>query len=293
MFYTREYTIHKFDEKLKAILEEKYRLPVQVTTHMLTGEPIRLSFEISEQNPQAEELAKLFPLDDDSWGFVLYEAHYSIDEMRSAKWLYVINTTGKVEAVNGKTLYTHQCFVKTDRWGKPVGRHEVQNEPYVLKAPIKWGRSAFVSDFFNQSRLFCNDTVRNILYAENISGLQFLPVIKKATGQPFGDIFQLGFTHTVPDGALVPLSHIKESICEQCGMHMLQYLDQKARFGVTAGSLDETIDCWQTLPMFFGPGSKGLRGFEQLIVSQKMYRLLTEKKMDRGFVFKPLEIVEL
>jgi hypothetical protein len=269
-------------------------------------------FDISEQYPRFQEIERILPpettteqLDQQFQHYqetgeviadcvtITYQENYRKEELINAKWLTARNISGKVFPVNCETIDTYQCFVKYSKLGRPLGYHEIQNEPYILKAPIKWGRGAFVSAYSHEERLFCNDSVRSMLTAHGMVGLEFCPVMRKSTGQPMDGISQINPMHTVPDGAMVAISGMDEFVCDQCGMHMLKHTDGHGRFGLLDGILDETIDIWQTQPMFFGRSHTACHSASRrLVVSQRMYRFLTENKLDRGFVFSPLEMIE-
>lgn len=313
MYYIRQFYIAPYDAKLKDILENDYHIPCDIHTHAVTGEELAFIFWVSDLHPQIEELNRILPAETTAEESAAKEAHYaktkewikgcvlvshfaqySEEERRSAKWLYARNVTAKVIPVNCETVDGHQCFVKLSKMGHPLGRHEIQNEPYVIRSPIKWGRSAFVSAEYHDERLFCSDRVRQILSANHITGIDFQPVLKKSTMQPMDDIHQLVFTHTIPDGVVVSISGMEDYVCDQCGMHMLRWSYEHNFYGLRDGVLDEDIDFWITQPMFLGAApTDAVRAQQHLIISQKAYRFLIENKLDRGFDFTPLDTVDM
>ena len=312
MYYIRHYIITPCNDELKSLLETKYSIPVEVMQKELTRLSSRMIFDISEQHPHFRELECILPPETtteqlnqqflhyqetgeviDNCISIIYQENYTKEEFKNAKWLTARNITGKVFPANCETIDTYQCFVKYSKLGRPVGCHEIQNEPYILKTPIKWGRSAFVSAYCHEERLFCNDSVRSMLITQGIAGIEFCSVLRKSTAQPMDGISQIIPAYTVPDGAIVGISGMTEVVCDQCGLHMLQYTNGRGRFGLLDGMLDEKIDIWQTQPMFLGRGSTACHSASRrLIISQRMYRFLIENKLDRGFVFAPLEMIE-
>lgn len=312
MYYIRRFSVRPYDAALASTLENDYGIPCKVLTHPETEQKTFFVFEVSDLHPQIEELNKILPesTSDEEYAaqwehyyktgevitnqvVVSHLPQYSEDERRNAKWLEASNVNSKLMPVNCESIDGHMCFVKLSKLGEPLGRHEVQNEPYVIKSPIKWGRSAFVSAYCHGERLFCNDAIRAILEKQNVTGVWFAHVLKKSTGQPMDDIYQLDFTHTIPDGAVVSIERMEDYVCQQCGMHMLRSEDGRSRYGLRSGVLDENIDFWQTQPMFLGrPSTEAIRGQRRLIISQKLYRLLVENKLNRGFAFTPLDIVD-
>lgn len=302
MYYIRHISIFPLDENLKAILESEYNINCTDMIVPHKKEPIGFVFDISDLHPRINELNKLLPpetpyeelrksRDPDSILVLIgHYRHYVESEFLNAKWLLARNSTSKVIPFNCETIDRCECFVGLNKIGVPDGRHRVQNEPYVIRSPIKWGRSAFVSAMYREERLFCNDSIRAILTAEQITGIEFDPVYKKATMKPMEDIHQLKYTHTVPDGAIASFSGYKEYVCEQCGMHMLRQGMEKNSFALRHNFIDESIDLWETLPIFLGSEHvPAINGDKKLIISQKFYRFLRENKFDRGFHFEPLE----
>lgn len=312
MFYIRHYSITPCDDALKATLETVYSIPVEVAMNSSTSLACRMTFEISELHPQFSELERILPPETTTEQLeqqfqhyqetgevisdcvtVIYQENYTKEEFENAKWLMARNATSKVFPENCETIDTQQCFVKCSKLGRPLGCHVIQNEPYILKAPVKWGRSAFVSAYSHEERLFCNDSVQSMLTVQGIVGISFCSVMRKSTGQPIDGISQIVPMNTVPDCALIPMAGMDECICGQCGMHMLRYTSGRGRYGVLKGKLDEQIDLWQTQPMFLGRNQSVCHSASrQLIVSQKLYRFLIDNKLNRGFVFSPLETVE-
>lgn len=312
MYYIRHYIITPCNDELKSLLETEYSIIVEVLPKALTRQSSSMIFDVSEQHPRFQELECILPPETtaeqlelqfqyfqetgeviDDWVTIVYQQNYSEEEFCNAKWLTARNTTSKVTPANCETIDTYQCFVKYSKSGRPLGYHEIQNEPYVLKKPIKWGRSAFISAYCHEERLFCNDSVRSMLTAQGIAGIEFYSVLRKSTNQPMDGVFQIIPVFTVPDGAMVATSGMVEHVCDLCGMHMLRYTNGRGRYGLLEGMLDEQIDIWQTQPMFLGRNKAICHSASrQLIISQRMYRFLIGNKLNRGFVFTSLEIIK-
>ena len=304
MFYIRHYAIYPYDQQLHRILEEQYSIQVDVCHNPLTKVIDSFVFDIAENHPRFDEIECILPteyipliLSSDQivqrYVIILYSPQYSLEELRSAKWLEARNTTAKVTAINGETLNTYRCSLGKTKIGSPIGRHRDQIELYSLNSPIKWGRSFFVSCYANQERLFCNTLARTILEKNNITGIDFSPVLKKSTSQPLDNIFQVRPQNTMPVSAIIPIHDMQRLVCDQCGMPMLRWTSGKCTYGIREGFLDENIDCWQTDAMFVSPSNSTLAdATRRLIISQHMYRTLVDNKLDRGFVFLPLELRE-
>jgi hypothetical protein len=302
MYYIRRFWVYPYNDKLKKVLESEYNIACTVFKDYETEKEKSFVFDVSDLHPKIEELNKLLPPEtpyeelgkdlgsDSILVSICPNKHFAESEFLSAKWLLARNSTSKVIPANCETIDRCECFVGLNKIGIPYGRHMVQNEPYVIKSPIKWGRSAFVSAMYHEERLFCNSSIRAILTAEQITGIEFDPVYKKATMKPMEDIYQLKYTHTVPDGAIVSFVGMEGYVCDQCGMHMLRQSMEKNSFALKHDFIDESIDIWETQSMFLGEKSMPpVDGHRELIISQKFYRFLKENKFDRGFHFEPLE----
>jgi len=302
MYYTYQYWVWPYDDKLKTILESEYNIACTVLRDHETGKGKSFVFDVSDLHPRIDELKKVLPPATpyeelgkplETYSILVWvspDKQFVESDFQNAKWILARNSTSKVIPVNCETIDRCECFVGLNRIGTPYGRHWVQDEPYVIRSPIKWGRSAFVSAEYHEERLFCNDSIRAILTSKQITGIEFAPVFKKATMKPMEDIYQLKYTHTVPDGAIVSLFGMEDYICDQCGMHMLSQCIGKKCFSLKHDFMDESIDLWETQPMFLGEKSyPPVNGRSKLIISQKFYRFLLENKFDRGFHFEPLE----
>ena len=310
MYYIRHYGISPYNEALRETLENQYGIDVEVLIGFETGAPKFFVFDVSDLHPEIDQLNQILPEETtedltaayiaESQGSapvqfvtVIYMPQYTQDELRNAQWLDVRNTSEKVDPVNIGTVDTYQCFIKMSSYGRPLGYHKVQAEPYVLRKPLKWGRASFVSATYHQERLFCNESTLRLLEQNGFVGIRTMPVLRKSTGQPVEDIVQIDIPHVIPDDAVVPVCGMTEFVCEKCGMHMLRWGDGRSHFGLRKGVLDESVDLWKTKPMFFGRGDVAPHSAqEQVIVSQRLYRFLVDHKLDRGFVFTPLEMID-
>lgn len=314
MYYNRHYCISASYENLRSTLENQYGIEVTVLTNHDTGLPTFFIFDVSDMHPQIDQLDRLLPEEAPAehsekqalkcmesqlglpapFAMIIYTPQYTQDELHNAQWLQIRNVTSKVNPVNLADVDTLQCFAKFSKSGVPLGYHEVQAKPYIIKKPIKMGRASFVSAVYHEERLFCSKKTRNLLEHNGFKEIQYLPVFRKTTGQPMEDFFQIDTPHVVPDGAIIAISGMTKHTCKQCGMHMLRWGDGRSQFGLRKDVLDESVDIWKTQPMFFGRGGTETQHSAQrvTIISQRFYRFLIEHRLDRGFVFIPLELIK-
>lgn len=313
MYLIRRYIISPYDENFRKTLENEYAIDVETTTNPLTGKPNSLVFNISDMHPLIDKINQILPSSTVSpyvpsqkdfntvsgnpvsrSVVITYTIQYTQQELLAAKWLEARCITSKIDPENCETIDGYQCFIRLSSMGYSLGRHEVQSELYKIKAPVKFGRSAFASAYAHEERFFCNDEIRKWLLSNKLVGMEFLPVLRKSTTEPIEGIYQIHPQNTIPDEIVVGLCETEDFICEQCGMRMLRIKDGRSRYGLIKGRLDENIDIWKTQPMFLGnrPG-KSARAREKLIISQRMYRILIANKLNRGLVFVPLKEVDI
>ena len=313
MYLIRRYIISPYDEILCKILKNEYAIDVETTTNPLTGKPNSLVFSISDIHPLIDKLKQILPSSTVS-SYILsqeeneavagdpvsrsviitYSIQYTQQELLAAKWLEMRCITSKIDPINCETIDGYKCFVRLSSMGHSLGRHEVQSELYTIKAPIKFGHSAFVSAYAHEERLFCNDEIRKWLAHKELVGMDFFPVLRKSTKEPIEGVYQMCPKNTIPDKIVVGLCETEDHICEQCGMRMLRLKDGRSRYGLIKGKMDENIDIWKTQPMFIGGRmSEAIDAREKLVISQRMYRVLLANKMNRGLAFVPLQEVDI
>ena len=287
--------------ELKDILEQNYHIKTYFSPLSNRSRSCQIVFDLEETHPQFEEIVNAIAQDtwDDSDypaegnGVRVYIPVYSEEEYLSSKWLTVRSSFSKVYVTNEDQLCHKACIFGKDKFGHLRGRHVFEAGGCVVKSPVKWGRTRFASSMTNESRLFCDDAARSILEQHQISGIEFLQVIKKSTKQPMDDIHQLINTFTVPNGGIVGLDYTTDYVCSECGMNMLCWSDQRFKFGIRSGSIPEGLDFCRTLPLFLGSEPDKTYGAHALtLISQKMYRTLKDNMLDRSLWFEPVDIIE-
>lgn len=300
MYYTRHYCIYNIkDILLLTRLENIFGISITALVRPNEKTPFGHVFDIPENHPHFNEIVKILPQESlnlyadvsDEQVSIMYIPNYSEQEYLSAKWLSVRSSFMKVCAENSEDVNGFRCIYSTGKAWSP-GAHCVQNNHYVVKRSVNWGRNFIASSDIDELRLFCGDAAQNIFLKEDLSGIIYRPVIRKSTQLPIEDLYQLDTEHIVPDSSLIPVSHMHSCICPQCGMKMLRCdLDSygRSQYGLMPDSLDANFDLWKTCPALLGPGEGNpVNGDSEFIVSQKMYRVLKNNNMTRNLWFTPL-----
>lgn len=310
MYYNRHYIITFCrDKKLLQLLENEFGIPCIFHDHVA-----RVIFDIPENHPRMDELEQLLPKETplkisnftkeqiSKWLLtplnknevqvsISYSAVYSEEDRRTAPWLDVRSVSGKVKSPDG-FRYGRQCILP----GRPPHRdavHRAQDRPFEIAPPVKWGRNSIACSEWCDRMLFCNKCAKRILTAENLNGLQFDPVHSEKTKSLVPDVFQISSSFTSPDDSFVGISHIENHVCEFCGMKMLIPQNERARYAIREGKLDQSVDIYKTLPLFLPRcgDMEPVHGTSHIIISQRFYRVLADNQMDHALEFTPLNEV--
>lgn len=286
--------------ELKELLETSYTIPCDIIYDSDKTSLLSIGFDVEETHPKFDEIIKVishgqWDTNDGSGNNLFPVVHYPVyseDEYLSAKWLSVRSSFSKIMPVNESQLYSYHCVFGKDNHGVPRARHVEENGTYILKKPIRWNRNYFASSVTSEHILFCNDIARSILEHNQIKGVKFRQVIRKATGEPMDNLCQLINTYTVPNGIITGLTHTRDYVCPQCGMKMLSWNDDRFRFGIHDGIIPDELDFCRTMPLFIGFDPDKTYGAHSVtLISQRMYRVLRTNMLDRSLWFEPIDMV--
>lgn len=304
MYYNRHYSLSGYESipQLRETLERAYGIPCTLLSSGI------LIFDVAEAAPHFIEVERLLPPLTTSEELesllaqnkpfpcarVSYTPVFSEDELLAAEWLEFRAVSLKVNPQNDETLWKTFC-IPPGAAAKPgmcvMGHHFVIDEPFVLEQPVKMRPTQFfcTSAVFQQA-VFCSARAKEILEAENLRGITFLPVMKRGGETACDDLFQLDAA-TIPAEALVPLQYMEQKRCEFCGMPLLTPLDGRERFGIDRRFLDNSVDIYKTPPMFAETNARiPFTCKERYLISAKFYRVLKQKRMTRGLKLAPLPV---
>lgn len=209
---------------------------------------------------------------------------YSKEELLNAEWLTMRSTNDKLEAVNTDHTFAFSCRTKKNfGYGEiDIAYHRKQVFPYEFRHPIKWGKNHFYSSYFGGfETIFCDDLAKSIIKNEEFQDVDFMPVIHYRKNQYLDNIHQIILSNVLPNESLILDKHFIKKECDICGAIQYEY-SGLSRLGVYAEFL-KNADFYRTNYIF---GSGYTNAFN--IVSNRVYRLITDKKIDRNLSFEPL-----
>ncbi len=218
----------------------------------------------------------------------LSESFFSSEELENAKWLTVRSKwhNGYPQPENNNN-YRKGITYSDEKRCKNCGTGLKQIDSFRLMKQPKWGSRCFFMLNWISDELFVSNSTRNILENSDITGLDYREVKNKKGDTVLDDVWQLDIPYILQKGIIPKEPTINNiEVCTECGIPkyhptgigMLTY--QKAVFE-GAPDFVKTFEA-------FGWGSAAP---QKIIVSQKVYRFLTNNKMDRGLVFEPIELV--
>lgn len=317
MYYLRHYNVcldceegHKF----KQILKDKFNIECNIITPIFNSESyITISFDVSENHPHFEELLELIPHETSPVSMenlsveelktllrerksssifinsvdVFYYPHYDEYELLNAEWLQMDCINGKLLPENFDKTHSYKCEIDDSK----IGIHDVQVGPYIAKSDIKFNSSHFCSTALgDQNVLFCNKATMDLINYSKLKGIKFDSVIKKSTNLPLENTFQLCSDEMLIDSAVVPLKDAERYICEKCKANMVIFSTAKGSYGIKREYLNTDRDIYR-IPEIFKYYYPVRNAYGCLIISQRMYKFLHDKKLDRSLRFTPIEII--
>lgn len=213
---------------------------------------------------------------------------FSDEEMLAAPWLTVRTDCMRAESRNEEKTFRYECFeTRYNTNGTPyeIAHHFEQVAPYELK-PIKWDAkhhvdAGCVEQFFT---VFCDGQVKTALESGGVKGVEFSPVIwSRKKGMHLPDTYQITPLGQIPREAIT--IDAEQTVRRECPIcHKERYdFTNTMRLIVEDKYLDPKCDFYNTVRIF---------GFRPphaiMVVSQKVYRILTEAELTRNLVFEPV-----
>ena len=305
MYYIRHYTIYDLQSNALLTLLDNYNISFEMVP-CIGGEDNIVVFDIPENMDRFHEIAPRLPLKTNEeissecssdimskeQVFIDYYPVYSEDERSKAQWLFMRSIPLKVVPEYTEAYWSYHCFFDTGKSNLPMGRHRIQTRPIEIRRPVKWGKNFFSCSLYDPHYLFCNTIAKRILLQSNITGIEFMPVLKKSSKEPIDDVYQLNSSFTIPDQGIVPVNGILTRRCEHCGVKMLYNENGKPEYAINEESIDARVDFLQTLPIFVGAVTNTpTAGYSQFVISQKMYSTLHKNGLDKNVECIPLKTV--
>lgn len=215
------------------------------------------------------------------------ETKYTARELRSAQWLRVRSKwRNGYPQPEGAFAYEAITY-NTDDNCLECGAGLVQQDAFRINKTPSWGNRHFMMLNWVEDELFVDETAKNILTQSGLSGLSFREVKDKKGVQYLDNVYQLQINTVLPEGYVADRRAVNAiNVCPKCGtakyhptgigMHAF-----KAEIFEGAPDLVKSAEV-------FGWGHSATR---LILVSQKLFQVITHNKLERGLVFEPIELV--
>jgi len=245
----------------------------------LPGEHYVITFEIAETDrrwPQVAELIREKNAPD------LYNTAFTPQEIQAAEWVRLMPVfeqgypQPKETWVENPINYENEC--------PQCGVGYRQKAPFRLAKEPRLGKHDFMCLYWTYT-LFCTPKVLETLKAHQIRGYEVWEAIIHRTNQPSKVVSQLVFPNVAAPG-LADVDKLQPETCPQCGITKYAY-HKRGYMHLKREALRPDTDIQLTHEWF---GSGGHSGFREILVSNRLARLILENGW-RGVALKPVEVI--
>lgn len=238
-------------------------------------------YESSSQWPYIKSFYEKYNL------FCICDTHFSKDELQNAQWLTVRSKwlNGYPQPENNFKYET--ITYSNDNYCKECGAGLVQVDSFRIRKEPKWSTKNFMMLNWVFDEIFLNIKAKNILEENDITGISFLPVKNSRGDIILDNIFQLIINTKIDNGLIDDQPHIREMyVCESCGTK--KYISNgKGMLKYKKEVFENVFDIVKSSELF----GSGKVATNEIFVNQKVYKLLSDNKLDRALCFEPIELV--
>ena len=199
---------------------------------------------------------------------------FSAEEMENANWYLLYVTRMGIDTSNVKYTYDAQCPFVT-RYGMHRHRHLYQVNPFVSNKTPKWkNRYNFCSvETGSMTRIFCSDFAKEIIKKNEITGVEFMRVLKRDLETETPDVSQLVFKNKLPLEAYTFIGDYQEDICPFCGKVNYIFTEPNCdNIRLNINVIPKGIDAFGS-EIIIGWGF----GDEPIVISKKFYNLILKE----------------
>lgn len=240
--------------------------------------------DIFEDHPHWKELSfyvKQYDL------FCTSQTLFSKEDLDTAEWMIVWSRwrcgypqpEGEFTSKNYTYDHTQRC--------DNCGFGEFQIAPFRIKKAPKWGQRNFTELFWIDDELFLSEKAKRTIEDMSIPGISFEDVFSKSGAEKLEGVYQLVVSNILPAGLIEEQSALKKTeICPICGQK--RHLNNgrgmdtyRKEIFINAPDIVKTGD-------IFGAEFNSIR---RIIVSQRVYKILLENKLDKDLGFEPIKLV--
>lgn len=238
-----------------------------------------ITFEIDESDPRWPQIADLVR---DKQAPDFFDTIFTPEEIQAAEWLRLVPTfeQGYPQPEEGmawkEITYENQCL--------QCGVRYRQKAPFRLAKEPRLGKHDFMCLYWTYT-VFCTPKVLEALEAHQIQGYEVWEAILHRTNQPSKVVSQLVFPNVAGPG-LADVDKLQPETCSQCGITKYAY-HKRGYMHLKREALRPDVDVLLTNEWF---GSGGYSGFREILISNRLARLILEKGW-RGVRLKPVKLV--
>ena len=270
------YYCDSYHKRLETLLQKN-----QVSYNIVKDvkeKPLLISFSLYEESP----VCQFIQLYTRAKPIVTNE--FTNQELMEAEYLTVIPVVQCVEIMNTQEAFLYACKRRAFL-GREKYEHREQIEKLEVKSRSLPRQTFLFSEATGSTEIFGKRTFRDIVQRENISGIQFLPVLDTKSKEERNGLFQIRANQTVEASKIIVDKDIKVKKCPVCGK--LRYIcGQDHLLTINCYSTDLGSDFYQT-EAIFGEGF----GYRYYIISNQLYRLLLKYGLNKNLRFEPVELL--
>lgn len=216
---------------------------------------------------------------------ILYSWQFDPRELENAEWFLMESRFGKIDSADDTYTFAYSCAKGVDVFGVEHYHHKRQIAPYCLRRTVKWNNKHNIySDTNGGTHTFFCSSVAKEAFEQQLGGIEFVPVLSVKDKCPISDVYQICVLHHLPSEAVILPKGATFEKCPYCGEKRIYFEHAGLDYiFLKKGFLDKGIDIYETEDLF-GWGF----GYPLVVISRKMYLLLTETLRERTLHFTPI-----
>ena len=216
---------------------------------------------------------------------ILYSWQFDPRELENAEWFLMESRCGKIDSADDTYTFAYSCVKGVDVFGVEHYHHKRQIAPYCLRRTVKWNNKHNIySDTNGGTHTFFCSSVAKEAFEQQLGGIEFVPVLSVKDKCPISDVYQICVLHHLPSEAVILPKGVTFEKCRYCGEKRIYFEHAGLDYiSLKRGFLDKGIDIYETEDLF-GWGF----GYPLVVISRKMYLLLTETLRERTLHFTPI-----
>ena len=216
---------------------------------------------------------------------ILYSWQFDPRELENAEWFLMESRFGKIDSADDTYTFAYSCAKGVDVFGVEHYHHKRQIAPYCLRRTVKWNNKHNIySDTNGGTHTFFCSSVAKEAFEKQLGGIEFVPVLSVKDKCPISDVYQICVLHHLPSEAVILPKGVTFEKCPYCGEKRIYFEHAGLDYiSLKRGFLDKGIDIYETEDLF-GWGF----GYPLVVISRKMYLLLTETLRERTLHFTPI-----